>query len=115
VLLYWKAWLSPSYSITYFGGNMLSEDISKCRERIVKAPDISGKVTAFVALEPTVAKTIFGGLPPRDRTDISETLRYVLEYSTLPVEINKTLEDQDGIREQIRDRIQFFFRKGVFH
>lgn len=94
---------------------MLSEDISKCRERIVKAPDISGKVTAFVALEPTVAKTIFGGLPPRDQTEITGALRHVLDTSTLPVEILNQLKDQDGILQQTCDRIQLFFDKGVFH
>lgn len=114
MLLYWKAWLSPSYSHAYDGGNMLSDDISKCRERIVKSPNISGTVTAFVALEPTVAKTIYKGLPPVIRADLTNVLRHVLEHSMLPSEILIQLKDQDGILQQTRERIQLFFRKGVF-
>lgn len=94
---------------------MLSEDISKCRERIVRASDISGKVTAFVALEPTVAKTVFAGLPSSIQTDIIGALRHVLDTSTLPIEILNQLKDQDSILQQTCERIQLFFRKDVFH
>ncbi|HMR55152.1 MAG TPA: hypothetical protein PKD34_00990 [Candidatus Doudnabacteria bacterium] len=94
---------------------MLSADLSKCRERIVKASDISGKITAFIALEPTVAKTVFNGLPSNTRKDINDALRHVLETSTLPIEILNQLKDQDSIIQQTCDRLKLFFGKRVFH